>query len=46
MCLYQPGDYIKFYAISEEQYDQIIDEQESDSFDMRKWVSKDNEYSN
>lgn len=38
MCLYDSGDYIKFYAIEEETYHQIIDEQQQDGFDIEKWV--------
>ncbi|KRG10542.1 allophanate hydrolase [Staphylococcus sp. NAM3COL9] len=38
MCLYGAGDYIKFYAIEEETYHHILDEQQYDDFDIEKWV--------
>ncbi|MDN6699584.1 MAG: 5-oxoprolinase subunit PxpB, partial [Staphylococcus equorum] len=38
MCLYGAGDYIKFYAIEEETYHRILDEQQHDDFDIEKWV--------
>ncbi|MGX5790648.1 5-oxoprolinase subunit PxpB [Staphylococcus equorum] len=38
MCLYGAGDYIKFYAIEEETYQRILDEQQYDDFDIEKWV--------
>ncbi|MCU5746423.1 5-oxoprolinase subunit PxpB [Staphylococcus sp. SQ8-PEA] len=44
MCIYQPGDKIKFYAISQAQFNQIVEEQLSENFDIRKWVSKEHEY--
>jgi len=44
MCLYEAGNAIKFYAIEEETYHHIIDEQQRDDFDIKKWVKIKNEY--
>lgn len=44
MCLYQSGDYIKFYAINEQVFKQIEEEQKSEQFDIEKWVTVRNEY--
>ncbi|MBN6203676.1 5-oxoprolinase subunit PxpB [Staphylococcus saprophyticus] len=44
MCLYNSGDYIKFYAINEQTLNQIEEEQKSNQFDIEKWVTVSNEY--
>ncbi len=38
MCLYEPGDYLKFYAIDEATYEQILDEMKQSDFNIEKWV--------
>lgn len=44
MCLYNAGDYIKFYAIDADTLTQIEQEQERNQFDIEKWVSVDYEH--
>ncbi|WP_436854023.1 5-oxoprolinase subunit PxpB [Staphylococcus caeli] len=44
MCLYSPGDYIKFYAIDQQTFKQIEHEQQDQHFDIEKWVKIENEY--
>lgn len=44
MCLYSPGDYIKFYAIDQHTFEQIEREQAQQHFDIEKWVKIENEY--
>ena len=43
MCLYESGDYIKFYPIDESTFEQIIEEQQGE-FDIKKWVKIQYEY--
>ena len=42
MCLYQPGDYIQFYQISEQEFHRIISEQENGEFDYERLVTIEN----
>ena len=43
MCLYESGDYIKFYSIDESTFEQIIEAQQGE-FDIEKWVKIQYEY--
>ena len=43
MCLYESGDYIKFYSIDESTFDQIVEAQQGE-FDIEKWVKIQYEY--
>lgn len=44
MCLYAPGDKIKFYAIDEQTFKQIENEQSGQQFNIEKWVRLQDEY--
>lgn len=44
MVIYQPGDYIQFYAIDQETYDEIIAAQENGEQVMEKWVKVSHEH--
>ncbi|MGI2263440.1 5-oxoprolinase subunit PxpB [Staphylococcus cohnii] len=43
MCLYESGDYIKFYSIDESTFEQIVEAQQGE-FDIEKWVKIQYEY--
>lgn len=43
MCLYESGDYIKFYSIDESMFEQIVEAQQGE-FDIEKWVKIQYEY--
>ena len=44
MVMYQPGDYIKFYEIDKETYDEIVSAQENGEQVMEKWVKVSHEH--
>lgn len=39
MCLYQPGDYIKFYSISQDEFDNLKTRQQNNDFDYEGLVT-------
>ncbi|MEB6569265.1 5-oxoprolinase subunit PxpB [Staphylococcus auricularis] len=44
MVIYQPGDYIKFYEIDQETYDEIVSAQQNREQVMEKWVKVSHEH--
>ena len=42
MCLYQPGDYIKFYSITQEEFEDIKKQQQNNTFDYERLVTIEN----
>ncbi|MCE5038216.1 5-oxoprolinase subunit PxpB [Staphylococcus auricularis] len=44
MVIYQPGDYIKFYEIDQETYDEIVSAQQNGEQVMEKWVKVSHEH--
>ena len=44
MTMYEAGDYIQFYEIDQEEYDQLSDDIRNGNFDIDKWVTYQDEY--
>ena len=42
MCLYQPGDYIKFYSITHEEFEDFKEQQQNNTFDYERLVTIEN----
>ncbi|MDT3959393.1 5-oxoprolinase subunit PxpB [Staphylococcus kloosii] len=42
MCLYQPGDYIKFYSITQEEFEDFKEQQQHNTFDYESLVTIEN----
>jgi inhibitor of KinA len=42
MCLYQPGDYIKFYSITQGEFEDIKKQQQNNTFDYERLVTIEN----
>ncbi|MGX0909710.1 5-oxoprolinase subunit PxpB [Staphylococcus caprae] len=44
MTMYEAGDYIQFYEIDQEEYDQLSEDIRNGNFDIDKWVTYQDEY--
>lgn len=42
MCLYQPGDYIKFYSITQEEFEDFKEQQQNNTFNYERLVTIEN----
>ena len=42
--MYEAGDYIRFYEIDQEEYDQLSEDIRNGNFDIDKWVTYQDEY--